>query len=66
MCTRKQGDRLMVRIDTRRDYELYVKTKVSYMSATVKVKQATRKLVMQTFDDGIAMNMGKLVVQVND
>ena len=56
----------MVQINSRRDYELYVKTKVSYMKATVKVKQATRKLVMQAFDDGIAMNMGKLVVQVND
>ena len=56
----------MVKINSRRDYELYVKTKVSNMKATVKVKQATRKLVMQAFDDGIAMTMDKLVVQVND
>ena len=56
----------MVEIKSRRDYELYVKVKVSHMKATVKVKQAFLQLVMQSFDDGIAMNMNKLVVQVND
>lgn len=53
----------MVHIESRRDYELYVKTIVAKMQISGKHKATIRKIAMQCFDDGISMNMGKLHVE---
>jgi len=57
---------MKVKIEERRDYELYVKKLVSTMKATNKVKASVRKIAMYCFDDGIAFNQNNLTVDIED
>ena len=52
-------------LDTRRDYELYVKymLKNNY-TMTNKAKSAMLQLCMKCFDDGVKFHMGKLKVDI--
>ena len=45
-----------VPIESRRDYELFVKRTVANMQVSGKHKAIIRKLIMKGFDDGIAFN----------
>jgi len=56
----------LVKIESRRDYEIHVKTLVAKMPVSSKNKAVFRKIAMQCFDDGIAMNMNKLTVEVSE
>ena len=53
-----------VKIDERRDYELYVKKIVSKMQVSGKHKAIFRMVAMQCFDDGNKFNQGNLKVEV--
>lgn len=55
-----------IKLDGRRDYELYVKKEVAKMTIPNKQKAIVRKLVLQGFDDGVKMTQGKLEVEVKD
>jgi len=43
-----------VPIESRRDYELFVKQRVNMLQVSNKHKAIIRKLVMAGFDDGVA------------
>ena len=56
----------VVKIESRREYELHVKSVVAkgkLKDKPNKIKAIAREIAMQCFDDGIAMNMGKLYVE---
>jgi len=55
-----------VKIESRREYELHVKSTVAKMQISGKHKAVIRKLAMQCFDDGVAMNMNNLKVEVTE
>lgn len=54
----------LVKIDERRDYELYVKNVVAKMTVSNKQKGIIRKISMQCFDDGVKYNQKMLEVEV--
>jgi len=54
----------IVRIEDRREYELYVKNAVSKMQVSSKHKAVFRKVAMQCFDDGNKFNQGNLAIEV--
>jgi hypothetical protein len=43
-----------IQIDSRRDYELFVKHRVNNLQVSNKHKATIRKLIMAGFDDGVA------------
>jgi len=53
-----------IKIEERRDYELYVKKVVSNMQVSSKHKAVFRKIAMQCFDDGNTFAQGNLKVEV--
>ena len=53
-----------IKIEDRRDYELYVKKVVSSMQVSGKHKAVFRKIAMQCFDDGLMFGQGNLKVEV--
>ena len=55
---------MMVKIEERRDYELYVKNVVAKLKISNKQKAIFRKIALQCFDDGIKYNRGDLEVEV--
>ncbi len=54
-----------IKIEERRDYELYVKKAVSNMQVSGKHKAVFRKIAMQCFDDGLAFSQGNLRIEVD-
>lgn len=54
----------LIKVDSRRAYELYIKKTVAKMSASNKQKAIIRKIAMQCFDDGISHNRNDLKVEV--
>ncbi len=57
-----------VPIESRRDYEMFVKQRVALLEVSNKQKAVIRKLMMQGFDDGVMYqaNGSKGVVEVKD
>lgn len=55
----------VTKIESRRDYELYIKHKVALMTAPNKIKAIVRKIAMEAFDDGIAMVADGLEVETD-
>lgn len=53
-----------IRIVARREYELYVKEKVSKMEISNKQKAIVREVSMAAFDDGTRFIKGQLEVRV--
>ena len=45
---------MQVMIESRRDYEMYVKRQVAKLQISNKQKAITRKLMMAGFDDGVS------------
>ncbi len=54
----------IVKIEDRRDYELYVKREVAKMQVSNKNKAAIRLIAMHCFDSGIAFNQNNLTVEI--
>ena len=54
----------MVKIEERRDYELYVKNVTAKLQVSNKQKATFRKIALQCFDDGIRYNRNDLEVEV--
>lgn len=46
-------------IQTRRDYELYIKMGVGKMPISNKMKSVVRQAIMNGFDDGVAFKENK-------
>jgi hypothetical protein len=57
---------MWIKIEERRDYELYVKNTVAKMQISSKHKAIVRKIAMQCFDDCIKHNQKDLKVEVPD
>ncbi len=55
---------MKVSIESRRDYELYIKRIVSKLQVSGKHKSVFRKIAMQCFDDGVSYNQNNLEVEV--
>jgi len=53
-----------IQLNSRRDYELYIKGEVGKMQVSNKHKSNIRKLIMEGFDAGIKLTQGDLKVQV--
>lgn len=53
-----------IKIEDRRDYELYVKKLVANMQISNKRKSIVRQIAMQCFDDGMKFNQQNLEVEV--
>ena len=56
---------MKVKIEQRRDFELYVKKEVAKMKISNKQKANVRKVAMYCFDCGIAFMQNKLEVEVD-
>ena len=54
----------MVKVEDRREYELYVKNAVAKVQVSAKQKAVIRKIAMQCFDDGNKFNQGNLSIEV--
>jgi len=55
---------MQVKIELRRDYELYVKNLVARMQVSNKRKATFRKIALQCFDDGVKYSQNDLKVDV--
>jgi len=55
---------MMVKIEERRDYELYVKHTVAKLQISNKQKATFRKIALQCFDDGVRYSRDDLEVEV--
>lgn len=55
----------LIKIEERRDYELYVKRTVGKMQVSNKHKSLFRMIAMQCFDDGVVFNQNNLRVEVD-
>lgn len=55
-----------IKIDTRRTYEIFIKSRVAKLQVSNKHKAVIRKLIMEGFDDGAAMRGEGLEVEVSD
>ncbi len=55
----------IVKVEDRREYELYVKNIVSKMQVSAKHKSGFRKIAMQCFDDGNKFSQGALSIEVS-
>jgi len=53
-----------IKIEDRREYELYVKNAVSKMQVSGKHKSNFRKIAMQCFDDGNKFSQGNLSIEI--
>lgn len=52
-----------IKIETRRDFELHVKSQVANMQVSNKVKAVVRKAIMEGFDSG--MDFARQNLKVN-
>ena len=55
---------MQVKIDTRRDYELHVKSTVDRLEISNKKKAVVRKIAMLCFDEGLKFARGNLKIEV--
>lgn len=55
---------MIVKIEDRREYELYVKNVVAKMQVSNKQKAIFRKIALQCFNDGVKYNLNDLKVEV--
>ena len=57
---------MVIKIEDRREYELYVKNTVAKMQVSGKHKSLFRKIAMQCFDDGVKYRSNDLHIEVAD
>jgi len=55
---------MRVKIETRSDYELYIKKSLADIQMPIKLKDAMYKVVLRAYDDGVAHGMNKLHVEL--
>lgn len=56
---------MKIKLESREDYELYVRKYIKANNYTDKQEKALIALVMSSFDDGIRLTMNKLYVEVS-
>lgn len=52
-----------VRIETRSEYELFIKQKLFKRDIPNKTKELIQQTLMEVFDDGVQFAQGRLVVE---